>query len=514
MTAAGESRPVAAWAGFGALCIGMFMAILDIQVVATSLPTIAGALEIAPDRMSWIQTAYLIAEIIAIPLTGWLTRVLTLRGLFCIAVAAFTLASIGCAASTDFSSLVAWRVAQGFFGGTLIPVVFTAVFVLIPKRHEALATTIAGMLAVLAPTLGPIVGGLITQAYSWHWLFLINVAPGLAACALGAAFLRRRRAGPRRRAIPRRDRPRLPRDRPRLPRNRLEGRAAGRLDFGLYSLGLFALTVAAGLVFALRSWRSASPVVALSLLRDRGLALGCALSFLTGIGLYGSVYLMPVFLAFVRDHGPLAIGTTMLVTGLAQLVAAPLVVIAERRVSARILAAVGFAAFAFGLALSAFDTQRTDFREMVVPQLVRGAAIMLCLLAPTRIALGSLAARDIPDGSALFNVMRNLGGAIGIALIDTVIFTRTPEHAAALVARLQQGDGAAALAIGAPDRALAAGYDDPAAQAIFQPLIEKASLALAIDEAWAMMAALVLIGPALVLAFSARPRRAAIRSPT
>ena len=279
-------------------------------------------------------------------------------------------------------------------------------------------------------------------------------------------------------------------------------------------LGLFALTVAAGLVFALRSWRSASPVVALSLLRDRGLALGCALSFLTGIGLYGSVYLMPVFLAFVRDHGPLAIGTTMLVTGLAQLVAAPLVVIAERRVSARILAAVGFAAFAFGLALSAFDTQRTDFREMVVPQLVRGAAIMLCLLAPTRIALGSLAARDIPDGSALFNVMRNLGGAIGIALIDTVIFTRTPEHAAALVARLQQGDGAAARAIGAPDRALAAGYDDPAAQAIFQPLIEKASLALAIDEAWAMMAALVLIGPALVLAFSARPRRAAIRSPT
>ncbi len=513
MTAAGESRPVAAWAGFGALCIGMFMAILDIQVVATSLPTIAGALEIAPDRMSWIQTAYLIAEIIAIPLTGWLTRVLTLRGLFCIAVAAFTLASIGCAASTDFSSLVAWRVAQGFFGGTLIPVVFTAVFVLIPKRHEALATTIAGMLAVLAPTLGPIVGGWITQAYSWHWLFLINVAPGLAACALGAAFLRR--------------------DAPDLAVARsldvialaCLAIALASLEIGLkdapqggwtsaYILGLFALTVAAGLVFALRSWRSASPVVALSLLRDRGLALGCALSFLTGIGLYGSVYLMPVFLAFVRDHGPLAIGTTMLVTGLAQLVAAPLVVIAERRVSARILAAVGFAAFAFGLALSAFDTQRTDFREMVVPQLVRGAAIMLCLLAPTRIALGSLAARDIPDGSALFNVMRNLGGAIGIALIDTVIFTRTPEHAAALVARLQQGDGAAALAIGAPDRALAAGYDDPAAQAIFQPLIEKASLALAIDEAWAMMAALVLIGPALVLAFSARPRRAAIRSPT
>jgi DHA2 family multidrug resistance protein len=497
----------ATWAGFAALCLGMFMAILDIQIVSASLPEIATALDIAPDRMSWVQTAYLIAEVIAIPLSGWLTRVLTLRGLFCASIAAFTLASVGCAASGGFASLVAWRVLQGFAGGALIPIVFTAVFVLLDKRHEALATTIAGGLAVLAPTLGPTVGGFVTQTYSWHWLFLINLAPGVLAFCVGAACLRR--------------------DAPDLALARsLDGVSLAALCVALASLeiglkeapqggwtsapvlGALALFLAAGTFFVRRTLRARHPVVSLRLMHERGLALGCALSFLTGIGLYGSVYLMPVFLAFVRDHGPLAIGRTMLVTGLAQLVAAPLVVLAERRINASILALAGFTAFAVGLALSAFDTRETDFEEMIVPQLVRGAAIMLCLLAPTRVALGHLAAADIPDGSALFNVMRNLGGAIGIALIDTVIFTRTPRHAALIVDRLTAGDRATALAIGVPETALSASPPlpgDPALEALVQPLVERASLVLAIDEAWAMMAALVLLGPVLVLA--ARPRR-------
>ena len=171
------------WIGFSAMGLGMFMAILDIQVVATSLPEIREALDIPPEQMSWVQTAYLIAEVISIPLTGWLTRVLTMRGLFVVAVSVFTAASIGCAAAEDFAGLTAWRVVQGFAGGTLIPLVFAAVFILFPKRVEPVATTIAGVLAVLAPTLGPLVGGWITQTYSWHWLFLINVAPGIAASA-------------------------------------------------------------------------------------------------------------------------------------------------------------------------------------------------------------------------------------------------------------------------------------------------------------------------------------------
>ncbi|HEX2801778.1 MAG TPA: MFS transporter, partial [Phenylobacterium sp.] len=178
----------AAGVGFGLMCLGMFMAILDIQVVATSIPTLQHALGIAPDQISWIQTAYLIAEVIAIPLTGVLTRILTMRWLFVVALSVFTVSSAGCAMSNGFPALIAWRVLQGFSGGTLIPSVFAAVFLLFPQRRQALATTVAGVLAVLAPTIGPVVGGWITETYSWRWLFLINVAPGVVA-ATGAVWL-------------------------------------------------------------------------------------------------------------------------------------------------------------------------------------------------------------------------------------------------------------------------------------------------------------------------------------
>ncbi|HEU0145999.1 MAG TPA: MFS transporter, partial [Bradyrhizobium sp.] len=191
MNTASEPRTMPAlaiWLGFILMCVGMFMAILDIQVVATSLPTIREALDISPEAMSWIQTAYLIAEVIAIPLTGLLTRVLTLRWLFVIAVSVFTIASIGCAISGNFAVLLAFRVVQGFAGGVLIPAVFSAVFLLFPPRLHAVATTIGGVVAVLAPTVGPIVGGFITDTWSWPWLFLINVVPGMIA-ATATPFL-------------------------------------------------------------------------------------------------------------------------------------------------------------------------------------------------------------------------------------------------------------------------------------------------------------------------------------
>src|SRR5512134_489324 len=185
--------PIKVWLGFGAMCLGMFMAILDIQVVATSLPDIRGALDVDVDQMSWIQTAYLIAEIIAIPLTGFLTRMLGMRGLFVIALTIFVAASIGCAGGSSLSVLIAWRVLQGFSGGVLIPTVFSAVYLLFPVHRQDIATTIGGALAVLAPTVGPIVGGWITDTYSWHWLFLINVVPGVAAVTVAAWLLPRER---------------------------------------------------------------------------------------------------------------------------------------------------------------------------------------------------------------------------------------------------------------------------------------------------------------------------------
>jgi DHA2 family multidrug resistance protein len=480
------------------MCVGMFMAILDIQIVAASLPAIQGALAIRTDEMSWLQTSYLIAEIIAIPLTGVLTRVLTLRGLFAATTSLFILASAACAASTGFSSLVAWRVAQGFCGGMLIPLVFSAAFVLFPASGQRLAAAIAGMLAVLAPTVGPFVGGWITTNWSWHWIFLVNLAPGIAAVAVGMLC--------------------LPRDTLRLSDLRsldivsiaLIALALAALEIGLkqaphdgwlawYSAGLLALALGLGAMFALRTLLASHPVVQLRELADRNLALGCALSFVLGLGLYGNVYLMPVFLAYVGGHDAQEIGEIMLVTGATQFISAPIVVWLETRISARTLTVLGFVGFAAGLAMSAFDNPRADFDEMLLPQIVRGISIMFCLLPPTRIALGDLPAHRVPDASALFNLMRNLGGAIGLALIDTILFGRSERHGLALANRLLNFDAAAYAFVGLPRPALGTEITEQMKE-MARPAVERAALTLSVNEAWAMLAMLTALGVLVALA--------------
>jgi len=486
----------------------MFMAILDIQIVATSLPAIQRALDLPPDQMSLVQTAYLIAEVIAIPLTGFLTRVLTLRWLFAGAIVVFTIASVGCAASTDLTDLVAWRIVQGFAGGVMIPAVFTAVFRLFPGPGQSAATTIAGVLAVLAPTLGPIAGGFITEAFDWRWLFLINVAPGVAALAAGLLFL-----------------PREPADLGHARRLDVLGLALVAVGLASLELGLkeapsagwaaastllWLAAAATGLAaFVLRALRTEYPVVDLRVLADRDFALGCALSFLTGVGLYGMVYLMPVFLAYVRGHGAFEIGRIMLVTGAAQLVAAPLVVFLERRIPAGHLTAFGFIVFGIGLGMSVFGTPATDFAEMAVPQALRGFGVMFCLLPPTRFALGRLAPERVANASGLFNLMRNLGGAVGIALLDTILFGRTLTHGDALAARLRAGDRATAEFVGGLplERFTGAPVEaDPETVARIQPLVERAAVTVSVNEAWALLALAALLGAGLVLVF--RPKTA------
>ena len=491
MTPLLDERRVGAgtWIGFCAMTLGMFMAVLDIQIVVTSLPDISAALAIAPDKMSWVQTAYLIAEVIAIPLTGLLTRVLSLRRLFVGALSLFTLASMGCAASSGFETLIVGRVVQGFAGGVLIPSVFSAVFLLFPIRHQGIATTLGGVMAVLAPTVGPLVGGWITQTYSWHWLFLVNVLPGIAAAGVAASFLPRE-AGEysHARTID-------------MPALLVMAMALAALEIGLKDapkhgwesarvLGLLAVSLCTGFLFVRRSLRRDQPIVDLTALADRNFAIGCWLSFTLGIGLYGSVYLMPVFLSFVRGHDSLEIGRIMLVTGVAQLITAPIAVELERRFDGRLLMAGGFALFAAGLGLSVFQTWETDFDEMLLPQILRGSAIMFCLLPPTRLALGHLTLERVADASGLFNLMRNLGGAIGLALIDTVIFGRAAIHAEQIGQRLKQGDVSVAPLVGLEPETVASAASrviDQSTIDFVRPLVERAGLVAAINDAWAML---------------------------
>ncbi len=486
---------LAKWIGFIALCAGMFMAVLDIQIVITSLSVIEAALKIGADRMSWVQTAYLIAEVIAIPVTGLLMRVFTLRWLVTGAITVFTLASIGCALSTGFNSLIAFRVLQGLAGGVLIPVVFSSIFLLFRRGPEqTIATMMGGMLAVLAPALGPITGGLLTENFSWHWLFLINVIPGILTAFAAIIF--------------------LPRERPRLSllstldwiSLALIAVALAALEIGLkeapdrgwlspMAIGLFAIFGSCIYMAVTRP----SPAVEFSLLRDRNLSFGCAISFILGMGLFGSVYLLPVFLAFVRHMGPVEVGLILLVTGISQLIMAPVTVFLDQRFSARTLSIAGFACFAAGLAMSGFETPQSGHDELFWPQVVRGASIALCILPVTRFALGLLPLAQVSDASGLYNLSRNLGGAIGIALVDTVIFSRSAEHAGLITDMMTASPEAAATVLGIRSADLP-DPDDPLGLMGVMDIIQEASLTLAINEAWLMLAGLTAIAVGLLLA--------------
>jgi MFS transporter, DHA2 family, multidrug resistance protein len=474
------------WVGFAAMAAGMFMAILDIQIVASSLPDIEAGLGIGLDRLSWVQTSYLMAEIVAIPLTGWLTRILSTRGAFCACIAGFTAASFGCAWSTSFWSLIPARALQGFFGGALIPLVFSAIFTMFDWPARSRAALVAGLLAMLAPTLGPGVGGFVTDHWSWHWLFLINLPAGCVTLLLAAWAVRVDRPDWRRFGSV--DLWALPLLAVFLASLQLLLKEAPTRGWGSAPMLLLAaLSLGSGGVVLRRSLCHPTPLVDLAAFRSRSFAVGCGLSFVLGVGLYGATYLLPLFLGLVRDYDALPIGAIMMVTGFAQLAMAPVATALERRVDLRLLIGIGYALLALGLAGNGFMTFRTDFWGLFWQQLARGAALLLCLLPSTSLALGHLTAAEVPNASGLFNLMRNLGGAIGLGVIDTILLQRTPHHIAAIVERLQAGDAAAARLVGLPTARFTGvpiGPVDRATRELVAPLVERAGLVAAFNDAW------------------------------
>lgn len=482
------------WLGFAALCAGMFMAVLDIQIVITSLTVIEKALKIGADRMSWVQTSYLIAEIVTIPLTGLLMRMFSMRKLLAIAVLMFTLASVGCAMSNGFAMLVTFRVLQGMAAGVLMPLVFAAVFLLFrPGTEQGVATVLAGVVAVIAPSTGPIVGGLITENLSWQWLFLINTIPGAITVILGLLCLPRERMDLR-----------LLRDLD-ITSVVFIAISLACLEIGLKEapdLGWFSpvtLTLFGGFaaLMALTIMRP-RPAVDFGLLTDRYLAYGCALSFVLGIGLYGSVYLLPVFLSLVRYLSPVDIGLVVLVTGLAQLISAPLSVLLDRVMPARMLGMIGFAMFSAGLFMSGFETRLSGYDELFWAQVVRGVALGLCIVPVTRFSMGFLPAEKVSDASGLYNLSRALGGIIGIALIDTLLFSRSAEHADRIKDLMTADPEAAA-------RLLRIAVDelpdptDPMGLLGIMDTIQEGAVTQAVNEAWLLMGAATLAALVLLL---------------
>ncbi len=417
---------------FLAMVFGMFMAILDIQVVSASLAEIQAGLSASASEISWVQTAYLIAEVVMIPLSGFLSRVLSTRLLFAISASGFTVASFLCATATNLDQMIVYRTLQGFLGGGMIPSVFTAAFTIFPKSKQAIVSPMIGLVATLAPTIGPTIGGYLSHTLSWHWLFLVNVPPGIAV-AVATWVL-------------------IDFDKPNFALFRKfdwTGLVAMIAFLGSFQyvleegpgndwlndptvFGFSMVLVAGALAFFWRAFTVEEPVVDLRAFKDVNFAFGSLFSFVMGSGLYGLTYLYPLYLGQIRGYDSLMIGKTMFVSGLAMFFTAPFAGILARKVDMRIMIMVGFLGFAFSSWMLTGITADWDFRELLLPQILRGVSLMLCMVTINNLALGTLPPERMKNASGLFNLTRNLGGAVGLALINTVMVQRGHLHYARL----------------------------------------------------------------------------------
>ena len=429
---------------FVVICCGGFMALLDIQIVASSLQNIGGGLSAAQDEISWVQTAYLIAEIIVIPLSGWLTRVFSTRWLFAVSAAGFTATSMLCGLAWNIHSMIVFRALQGALGASMIPTMFTSSFYFFQGPRRVYSAAVVGTIASIAPTLGPIIGGWITDTLNWHWLFYVNLLPGLAVTILipllvdiDAADLRLLKQA----------------DYPGIV---LMAIGLGTLEYVLeegtrwnwfddstietcaYIAGI------AGVLFVARSLTFRFPVVDLHALRNRNFAIGCFLSFVTGIGIFSTIYLTPLFLGYVRGLSAWQTGLAIFSTGAAALMGTPLYIVLARKVDTRWLMMAGLASFGLAMWSFSFITHEWGANELFIPQVLRGLPQVFAVAPAVNLGLGSLPPERLQYASGLFNMMRNLGGAVGIAVCGAILNARTNFHFVAIASHLTPANGAVA----------------------------------------------------------------------
>lgn len=488
---------------FAVMAFGQFMALIDIQIVAASLNEVQAGLSAAPDEISWVQTAYLMAELVMIPFAAFLAQALSTRWLFALSAGLFTLSSILCGLAWNIESMIAFRALQGFVGGAMVPTVFATGYVLFSGNQRAMIPAILGMVSVLAPTLGPTVGGWITDAWGWRWIFYINVVPGALVCAASLVLIR----------IDRADLPMLRRiDWVHLGAMAAflagleyvleEGPKADWFDDRKIAIAAW-LTIVAFILFLERSFRSRGPIVVLTPFRNRTFAFACVFNLVIGFGIYAGTYLVPLFLGRVRGYNASEIGTTVFISGIAQLLGVPLAAAMSQRVDPRYVITAGLTIFAFGLWLFSYMTPDWGFSALFWPQVVRSFAIMLCIVPSVGLALGHFEGPELRYASGLFNLMRNLGGAIGIAVVTTWLGDFGRLHAL----RLDEAMGASArdvsVLLNGLARQFSAATPDPdrAAQmagAVVESMVGREALTLAFDDvfrvmAWFFLAALVMV---------------------
>jgi DHA2 family multidrug resistance protein len=427
-----KSLTTGEWIGFFSMAIGVFMAVLDIQIVASSLQEIQAGLSATQDEIAWVQTSYLIAEVIIIPLSGWLGRVFSTRYLYVLSAGGFTLSSLACAFAWNLPSMIVFRCIQGFFGGAMIPMTFTIIFILFPPRLQPTMSIVLGLIVTMAPTIGPVLGGYLTDSYSWQLLFLINIIPGFIVCFMVFNFLDI-------------DKP----DWDLLKKIDFIGIALiaiflGSLQYVLEEgardqwfendliLMLTVVAMFSGIAMFWWELTNPHPIIDLYAFKNRNFAIGCAFSFVLGIGLYTIIYLTPIYLGSVKGLNSLQIGYYLMVVGLFQLVSAFIAGPLEKVLDLRLMLCLGMSLFGLGSWLNGELMAESGYWEFFLPQAIRGGALMFCFLPINTLTLGLLPVEEVKNASGLYNLMRNLGGALGLAVANTLMLYLNKAHYGAL----------------------------------------------------------------------------------
>ena len=416
------------WIGVIGAMLGAFMAVLDIQITNSSLQEIQAALGATLEEGSWISTAYLIAEIVVIPMAGWLSQIFSVRRYLLVNVALFIFFSICCAQSTSLGMMIVFRACQGFTGGVLIPMALTIVLTFLPQSKQPVGMALFAITATFAPSIGPTIGGWLTDNLGWEYNFYLNLIPGIIMLAAIAYAI-----------------PAEPMQLDKLKRGDWGGILS--MAIGLGSLEIFLeegnrkdwfsselivrCAIFAVIFIAIFLWIELTrrqPFINLRLLLRRNFGIGSIAGLALGLGLYGSVYILPLYLAQIQDYTAMQIGEVIMWSGLPQLLLIPLVPKLMQRFDVRFLAAVGFSLFAVSCFMNSNMTSQTDITQLKWSQLVRALGQPIMIVPLTTIATGNIEPQQAGSASGLFNMMRNLGGSMGIAALSTLMSTREQFH--------------------------------------------------------------------------------------
>jgi DHA2 family multidrug resistance protein len=423
-----EMSALRMWCAVVGSTLGAFMAVLNIQIVNASLADIQGAIGAGKDDGGWISTSYLIAEIVVIPLSGWLARVFSVRSYLLVNAILFLIFSVACAFAANLQQMIVLRAIQGFAGGVLIPMAFTIIITLLPKPKQPIGLALFALSATFAPAIGPTIGGYLTENYGWEFIFYVNLVPGLLMVGMLWASLDR--APMNLGLLAKGDWPGIVTMAIGLAALQTVLEEGNKEDwFGSDFIVRLSIVAAVSLtLFLLIEFKTAHPLLNLRLLARRNFGFGIVANFLLGVALYASAFVLPIYLSRIQGYNSEQIGMVLAWTGIPQLLLIPLVPRLMKRFDVRLLIAVGFALFAASNFMNVYMTGDYASDQLFWPNVIRAVGQALVFAPLSAVATAGIEQENAASASALFNMMRNLGGAVGIASLQTFLSKREQFH--------------------------------------------------------------------------------------